>query len=241
MTTVGYGNGSPQTFGGRLMVFTAGFFSILLFAVVLGNAGKIVTNITDDWLSRLPRLSLLTHDWVICLFWGGCYYGWMFVVAFVTVRWKRERVGVDLAWDDAYWFAFITTTTVGLGDFYLEHEVLLRRDLIAFSLMILVGFIFLANFLVKLTDLLKDCFPWMAANNYQDRLNHTVLLWGKSKRHLSGTGASSSSQQPPRQQKDVEKSSSLATAAAGEQEDNGQKGDHAATKGAVGTKIDPSL
>jgi putative Mn2+ efflux pump MntP len=101
----------------------------------------------------------------------------MCVVAWKTVHWKEERLGEDFKFVNAYWFSFITTTTVGLGDFYLEHQVLLRRDLVAFSLLILMGFVFLANFLVKLTDLLTECFPRIKSSNLDERLKATNMMW----------------------------------------------------------------
>ena len=177
MTTIGYGNTTPKTTEGRMLVFTVGFLSILIFALVLGNAGRIVTAIFDDWLSRVKVLSCVRQDWIMCLFWGGLYYFWMSIVALETVRWKKERLDEDFSYQDAYWFAFITTTTVGLGDYYLEHQVVLRRDLIAFSLMILMGFVFLANFLVKMTELLTTRFPRMKASNLDQRLQATNMLW----------------------------------------------------------------
>ena len=149
----------------------------MIFALVLGNAGRIVTAIFDDWLSRVKVLSCVRQDWIMCLFWGGLYYFWMSIVALETVRWKKERLDEDFSYQDAYWFAFITTTTVGLGDYYLEHQVVLRRDLIAFSLMILMGFVFLANFLVKMTELLTTRFPRMKASNLDQRLQATNMLW----------------------------------------------------------------
>ena len=93
----------------------------------------------------------------------------------------------DFDWDDAYWMAFITTTTVGLGDFFYEHQVLLRRDLISFSLVILVGFIFLANFLVKLTDLLTALLHWSGATDLDTRLQETSLVWCTKRRRSTET------------------------------------------------------
>ena len=64
---------------------------------------------------------------------------------------------------------------MGLGDFHLEHQVLLRRDLIAFALLILMGFIFLANFLVKLTDSLSSLLPHLQ-DNFEDALKATDIV-----------------------------------------------------------------
>lgn len=169
------------------MVFTAGFFSILVFAVVLTNAGTIVTSITDDCLSRVSILRRqVKQQWLLCLIWGSLYYGWMLLLAWYTVLWKKERLNEEFEWDDAYWFAFITTTTVGLGDYYLEHQVLLRRDLVSFTLVILVGFVFLANFLVKLTDLLTALFHWSGGTDLDTRLKDTSL-WRLTKRKQTPT------------------------------------------------------
>ena len=156
----GYGNAAPQTVEGRTLVFTVGFISILVFGFVLGNAGQVVTTIIDDLLDKIPRSTFGLRNLFVCLLWGVLYYVWMLCVAWATIEWKEERVGVDLKWDDAYWFAFISTTTVGLGDFFLEHHALRHRDLISFSLLLLLGFIFLATFVVKLTDLLSDANIW---------------------------------------------------------------------------------
>ena len=71
---------------------------------------------------------------------------------------------------------------MGLGDFHLEHQVLLRRDLVAFALLILVGFIFLANFLVKLTESLSSLIPH-EQDNFENALKETKVL-GFSKRNL---------------------------------------------------------
>jgi len=172
-----YGNTAPVTQEGRLLVYTVGFLSILVFAVVLGHAGNIVTAIFDDWLSRVKILSIVKRNWVMCLFWGTLYYTWMCVVAWKTVHWKEERLGGDFHFKEAYWFSFITTTTVGLGDYYLEHQVLLRRDLVAFSLLILFSFVLLSNFLVKLTDLLTAILPRTKASNLDERLKATNIMW----------------------------------------------------------------
>jgi len=158
MTTIGYGNTAPTTEGGRAMIYTLGFFSILLFAGVLGTAGTIVVTIWDDFIDR-TKLHQLNIPWVGCIFWGCCYYAWMLVIAAVTQNWKAARLGEDMDFSEAYWFSYVSTTTVGLGDYYLEHDVILRQDLFVFPVMFLAGFVLLANFFVKLSEVLTDLVP----------------------------------------------------------------------------------
>lgn len=61
--------------------------------------------------------------------------------------------------EDIFWFAFISTTTVGLGDFYLQPEVTFASDVLQFSLMFLVGFVFLASFLGKISEGIASLAP----------------------------------------------------------------------------------
>ena len=155
MTTIGYGNTSPKTEGGQAMVFTLGFFSILFFAVVLAQSGTIITAIFDDWVERV-HLSCLTIPSIAMLFWGCLYYGWMLIIAAYTQNWMIFRLEKEFRFGTAYWFSYMSTTTVGLGDYYLDHSVLLPVDLVVFSLLFLFGFALLSNFLVKLRDFVVE-------------------------------------------------------------------------------------
>jgi hypothetical protein len=158
MTTIGYGNATPETKGGRAMIYTLGFLSILMFAIILGTAGTIIVTIWDDFIDR-TKLHQLNIPWVACVFWGFCYYAWLLAIAVVTQNWKNARLGDDMEFSEAYWFSYISTTTVGFGDYYLQPDVILRQDLITFPLMFLTGFVLLANFFVKLTELLTSLVP----------------------------------------------------------------------------------
>ena len=110
---------APVTEGGRAMIYTLGFLSILMFAIILGTAGTIIVTIWDDFINR-TKLHQLNIPWVACLFWGFCYYAWMLAIAAVTQNWKAARLGDDMDFSEAYWFSYISTTTVGFGDYYLE-------------------------------------------------------------------------------------------------------------------------
>ena len=57
---------------------------------------------------------------------------------------------------DSYWFAFISTTTIGFGDFYLSPDVLLPEDIVWWPLSFLLGFVFCAAFIGKVGEALAN-------------------------------------------------------------------------------------
>jgi Ion channel len=157
MTTIGYGNQSPISQGGRAMVYTVGFVCILAFASILVTAGYIVTAIFDDGIRRI-RLDYLNAPWIGCLFWSVSYYAWMLVIAGLSTHWQHVKLGEEFDFADGYWFAYISTTTVGLGDVVLQPEVIVGRDLVVFPLIFLIGFVFLSAFIGKIMDAVNVVF-----------------------------------------------------------------------------------
>lgn len=139
------------------MVFTLGFLSILVFGALLVLAGKVVTTIVDDFLARVQLHQLRRHayGWIL---WTGLAYLWMLVIAFTFQHWRRKRLGADEAvtLGESYWFAFISTTTVGLGDYFLDPTVLTSDDLFYWPLMFLIAFVFFSGFLSILSDKLNN-------------------------------------------------------------------------------------
>jgi len=152
MTTIGYGNQAPTTTAGRTMVYTLGFASILAFAANLAMAGYITSAIADDFAKRI-HLNLLTRPWISSLVWGSIYYAWLLILASVTAKWKHNILGEEnFSFRDGYWFSYISSTTVGLGDIFLEPEVLRLPDVFLFPVLLLSGFTILSAFLGKLFD-----------------------------------------------------------------------------------------
>lgn len=116
------------------MLYTLGFLSILLFAAVASRAGNITVCLFEDVMKKGRLSKWLNNPFLAPLFWGVLYYVWLFLIAAYTQSWKRSRLEEDVGADETYWFAYISTTTVGLGDIYLEPEVLVGADLLIFSL-----------------------------------------------------------------------------------------------------------
>jgi len=154
MTTVGYGNTVPQSIGGKSMVYTLGFVSILLFAAVNANAGYVSLAVADDFFQK-RKLKSLTKGMGASVFWLGAYFVWNLVISFITMAVAKYRGSKDseyLVFSNAYWFSYITTTTVGFGDYHIPHETTYPVDFIYIPFMILIGFVFLANFLIKFSE-----------------------------------------------------------------------------------------
>jgi hypothetical protein len=175
MTTVGYGNQAPTSREGRILVFTAGFVSILLFAVTLGFAGYILSSIIDDIVYR-THVEFISWPTVGCVIWGSCWMAWMLVIAGSADLFYSRRYGdPDFAdGGDLYWFAYISTTTVGLGDYFLQPEVIFASDTMTFGVEFLVGFVFASTFFSKLGELITGLVPNLGTR-LPDQLKATRL------------------------------------------------------------------
>ena len=159
-TTIGHGNQGLQTQGGRALVYSLGFGCILAFAAFLGTSGYIIVALLEAALVRWWKKEIAPRRCILLVFWAALYYTWMILIAKVVQVWKERRLGLDdFALHDGYWFAFISTTTVGLGDYYLEPSVIVSQDLITFPLLFLIGFVFLAAFLAVMAEMLASIVP----------------------------------------------------------------------------------
>ena len=128
---MGYGNQAPVTTGGRTFVALVGFVSIVLFAGILTNSGSIIVVIWEDFVSRTRCCRWVRNPMFGCFVWFWITAGWTFYLGNQAKRfWKNRGVYDEFVtgkWDPA-WFAYISTTTVGLGDYYFPPEVV-RLDL----------------------------------------------------------------------------------------------------------------
>jgi len=176
MTTIGYGNTAPITPGGRLLVYFMGFVSILAFTAVMGHAGYILLVIVDDFFYR-KNLKKLTEGFLAVLFWLCMLILWILVLAGISVLYTRDRYGDghdnDLA--ENFWWAFISVTTVGFGDVYIPHDVFRAGDMFYVPLILLLGFVMLANFLYKLSDFILGIYRRNFASHTNDEGLGSIL------------------------------------------------------------------
>ena len=99
------------------------------------------------------------HGPLCVMFWLCMTILWMLVLALAMQRYRRNRVGDDFSLSDAYWFSYITTTTVGFGDIHISHEEFQVGDMFFVPLLVLMSFNFLGIFAEKSVDLYNDYFP----------------------------------------------------------------------------------
>ncbi|CAJ1954000.1 unnamed protein product [Cylindrotheca closterium] len=179
MTTVGYGNQAPVTDEGRLLIYIAGIACLILFAAVLGSSGYIILAIFDDFVDRFRLSRFLQYPSVGVLLWGGIWIGWAYGIATDADYWWAERLpDFDVDRDDSLWFAFISTSTIGLGDYFLQPEVMFASDALKFSAAFLIGFVFLSTFLNKIGEFLFSILP-KRDNSLETRLQKTNIFFWK--------------------------------------------------------------
>ncbi|EEC51161.1 predicted protein [Phaeodactylum tricornutum CCAP 1055/1] len=159
----------------RIIVVLVYGDGILCFGGILGSAGYIANAISDHALIRF-RLRWLTTPWKASFIWASLYYMWLFFIAVYFQRWQNERVDELVSLMDSYWLAYISTTTVGLGDFFFQPEGLRVSDLATLPLLFLFGFILLAGFVGKFAEAVTSPFK-MLGSSIVDKLKETNKFW----------------------------------------------------------------
>lgn len=178
MTTVGYGNQAPVTDEGRLLIVTAGLFSIVLFGTVLGLCGYVLLAIFDDFVGRHSFAQWLAHPVAAVFLWGTIWLFYALAIATDVDYWWQARLpdfGKQVDQSDALWFAFISTSTIGLGDYYLQPELIFASDTLKYSVLFLIGFVFLSTFFGKIAECLNLLLP-KKHNSLPARLAATRVL-----------------------------------------------------------------
>jgi hypothetical protein len=158
------------------MVITLGFLSMLAFGGILATSGGVVKVLFNDTVARC-RLGFLTRPLIGSLFWGATAIFWMNVLGARSRTWWNHRLeDFEVSQRDAFWFGFISSTTVGLGDYWLQPEVMFLEDVFRFSLLFLTGFVFTSAFLNSFGGFMSEMAPRSAHETLEERLKHTNML-----------------------------------------------------------------
>lgn len=136
-----------------MMIYTLGFISILVFTAMSSAAGYVCLVIADDFFVSV-KLEKLTKGWMSVLFWFFILWLWILFLAEMYAIYDNAKYGVGSgSFTILIWWAYISVTTVGLGDYHIPHDTFLLKDMFYIPLFMLMGFVFLANFLLKLSEI----------------------------------------------------------------------------------------
>ncbi len=150
-STIGYGNTAPLTPEGKRLVMSLGFFSILAFSSCIGSAAFVTLCIVEDFFKRIKMLRRMTEGALSAIFWFFSLSIWIVIVAAISDAYVKSKVGTNFPFFDHVWFSYISIMTVGFGDYHIFHEGFLHENMLYIPVLLLMGFVFLANFLVKLS------------------------------------------------------------------------------------------
>jgi hypothetical protein len=152
----GYGNQSPVTWQGRGLVSGLGWLSIALFGGISLLAGSVMATVSDDFFKKC-KLGFLTRPWAGVLLWAINFVLWLLIQSNIGYHWWKDRtLQVTFTREDSMWWSYISSTSVGLGDFFLAPESMFTVNVFSWSLVFLVGFVTLTTFLNKVTSLMGD-------------------------------------------------------------------------------------
>jgi hypothetical protein len=136
-TTIGYGTYVPTTAGGKALTVPLALVGIILFTMANGLLALRLRAHVKQTAGTERKTTVLL---------GFCSMAWMLLMAAVYSEYE------GWSYFDALWFAFISTTTIGLGDF----APAVMRDWVSNYLLIVGGLVFTAATLMSIVANVGD-------------------------------------------------------------------------------------
>jgi hypothetical protein len=160
------------------LVGALAWLSIIVFAGIIVVSTNNWTAIADDCFYRM-NMRWLKRPIFSSVLWGVASVAWIAHIASNAREWWTERIpGYEVTKGDSYWFAYISTLTVGLGDFYLQPEGMYVSDVFIWSSVMLTGFVLVGTFLGKVGDLVTSWMPEQS-ESFGEYLMRTDFRTGK--------------------------------------------------------------
>ncbi|XP_061405635.1 potassium channel subfamily K member 17-like [Lethenteron reissneri] len=168
VTTIGYGNLSPATVGGKVFCIIFATFGIPLNVVVLNKVGQVILR-GLDWIAEVLRKKGLKKSSIRLLttmaFVG---LGFMIFVLFPAVIFMAVE---GWSYTESYYFSFVTLSTIGFGDYVVGsnpsvHYTPLYKTMVA--MWIIFGLAWLSAVFNAITALLERVGKGLARRDRRD-------------------------------------------------------------------------
>ncbi|XP_061469289.1 potassium channel subfamily K member 16-like [Rhineura floridana] len=156
LSTIGYGNLSPKTAGGQLFCVIFALFGIPLNIVFLHHIGKILSTLCErlaKWLCKKGVKKKTTRCLTLLFF---LVMGILMFLCLPSVVFQEME---GWTYSEAIYFAFITLSTIGFGDYVIGRQHgknYFTGYRILVAIWIIFGLAWIALLFNLLTTLLED-------------------------------------------------------------------------------------
>lgn len=201
VTTIGYGKMAPMTVWGRIFCIFYAIFGIPITGLMLKSIGERITETTANFwklvdskiFKREPRKIYLKT--VACIF--------LMVTGMILLLAGIGKTYEGWTFFEGVYFAFITLSTIGFGDYVPQHPSKSDKDhhgyVIAFTVLTFVYFTFglavVSSALLAISRLFEDEPPWgfisLMGRDAEDDEEENLLLEKKKAQEKSKMAESS--------------------------------------------------
>ncbi|XP_075940613.1 potassium channel subfamily K member 3a [Anarhichas minor] len=149
ITTIGYGHAAPSTYGGKVFCMLYALLGIPLTLVMFQSVGERINTFVRYLLHRLKKCIGMRHTEVSMA--NMVIFGFISCISTLCVGALAFSYFEDWTFFHAYYYCFITLTTIGFGDYVaLQSKQALQNkpEYVAFSFIyILTGLAVIGAFL----------------------------------------------------------------------------------------------
>lgn len=164
------------------MLYTFGLFSILAFTASIGHAAVVMLAIVDKMYSSHKKLRPLQHGFPAVLVWCVALLVWFIVTAAIQLAYVNDQIDripeypvfekLHITLPQTLWWTYASMTTVGFGDIFKPQYLIDWGEVFLFGPILMIGFVLLGNFLIKLSDVLIKHF--ISATKYLPSLEKEI-------------------------------------------------------------------